>query len=378
MCNLCEEYGDGGIWYLNPLNYARNMYKLREPGKKAEGPGVYLEGGAEGGPGLPELMKAIEKGDQQAYDKVRTVMHKNRFTGGGSQILPLKDADAVLQLCSPIGLIACICRNARRAIDERNEMEYTCMGMGVGMLKWERWPERYKGGVKLLNVDEAKEWNHRMDKRGFVHALMLFGAPYIGGFCQCVYPDCGALQWAVDWGIGTIKSHYVAAVDNDLCNGCGVCAQRCQFGAIKFESTRQKSNIDPFKCFGCGLCETGCPRQAISLLDRKSLPELADVWTGSGSGLLPARKQPRITIDKTKCTVPFQCKKCLQVCPTTVFHVWRDIKREERLKEMDPRIDGNYELSVSLPDRCTACGKCADVCPVGAITIEIPQESKNG
>jgi len=150
--------------------------------------------------------------------------------------------------------------------------------MGVGMLKWERWPERYKGGVKFVNVDEAKEWTREMDKRGFVHILMLFGAPYIGGFCQCDYPDCGAIRLAVDFGFGTLKSHYVAMVDYDKCNGCGICAQRCQWGALKFEVTSEKANIDLFKCYGCGLCETSCPRGAIELVERKSLPALAEVW----------------------------------------------------------------------------------------------------
>ena len=283
MCYLCDEYGNpeygNGIWYLNPTNYARNMYKLREPSKGLSGAGVFLEGGVHGGPGLPELLEAQEKGDRQEYDRIRQTIHNNTFTGGGSQVLPLKDADEVLELCSPIGLIGCICRKYVRAIDERNEEEYTCMGMGVGMLKWERWPERYKGGVKFVNIEEAKEWNHKMDKRGFVHILMLFGAPFIGGFCQCDYPDCGALRTAVDFGLGTLKSHYVAEVDYETCNGCGICAQRCQFGALKFEVTSEKANIDQFKCYGCGLCETGCPRGAIKLVERKSLPALAEVWT---------------------------------------------------------------------------------------------------
>ena len=153
------------------------------------------------------------------------------------------------------------------------------MGMGVGMLKWERWPERYKGGVKFLTPDEAKEWNREMDKRGFCHLLMIFEPPFIGGFCQCDYPDCGLISNAIDFGIGgLLKSHYVAEPDYDICNGCGICAQRCQWGALKFEVTTGKANIDQFKCYGCGLCETGCPRGAIKLVDRRSLPTLANVW----------------------------------------------------------------------------------------------------
>ena len=279
MCFLCEQYGDGDIWYLKPENYARNMYKLRLPGEEFKGADAGIETGAFAGPTVEDFLQAIEKGDEGEYKKLTGLweaMHSERT--GGSQVIPLQDAEKIMDLCSPIGLIACLCRKASRAVDERNELEYTCMGMGVGMFKWERWPERYKGGVKWVNPEEAKEWLRKLNKRGFCHLLMLFGAPFIGGFCMCDYPDCGALRNAVDFGIGTLKSHYIAQVDYDICNGCGICAQRCQWGALKFEVTNEKANIDLFKCYGCGLCETGCPRGAIELVERTSLPAVTEVW----------------------------------------------------------------------------------------------------
>ena len=284
MCYLCEQFGDpdhgNGLWYLNPYSYSRNMYKLREPGEgfkdslKAGGE----TGGSAPGPKLPELLDAMETSFEE-YEKVRKAWHDGvRSVGGSSQVVALKDADKVLELSSPIGLIDCVCRKRYRATDERSELEYTCMGMGVGMLKWERWPERYKGGVKFVNLEEAKEWNHEMDRRGFVHILMLFGAPYIGGFCQCEYPDCEQIRLAVDFGLMLTRGHNVAIVDYDKCNGCGICAQRCQFGALKYEVGVRKANIDQFRCFGCGLCETGCPKGAIHLVDRTTIPSLAEVW----------------------------------------------------------------------------------------------------
>jgi len=277
---MCDQFGDpehgNGLWYLNPKNYARNMYKLRAPGEGLKGAEAGLETGARTGPSQMDLLNAVENNDRAEFDRLTTIMQSR---GQGSQIVPMEDADKVLELCSPIGLIACICRKDVRAIDERNELEYTCMGMGVGMLKWERWPERYKGGVTFVNIDEAKEWNHEMDRRGFVHILMLFGAPFIGGFCQCDYPDCGALRNAVDFSLGSLKGHYVAMIDYDKCNGCGICAQRCQWGVVKFEVTSEKANVDQFKCYGCGVCQTGCPRDAITLASRGSVPAIAEVWT---------------------------------------------------------------------------------------------------
>ncbi len=158
MCYLCKEYGDpkygNGLWYLNPPNYARNMYKLRLPGEGFAGVEASIETGVRlGGPTQQDLIAAIEKGDQEEFNRMKKEMHEMSVArGGGGQVVPLEDADKVLELCSPIGLIACLCRKWVRGIDERNELEYTCMGMGVGMLKWERWPERYKGGVKFVSI----------------------------------------------------------------------------------------------------------------------------------------------------------------------------------------------------------------------------------
>ncbi len=83
------------------------------------------------------------------------------------------------------------------------------------------------------------------------------------------------------------------------------------------------------------------------------------------------RTFPKISIDLKKCTVPFLCKKCLQICPTAVFKVERVMAREERLKEMDPRVDGNYKLEAPRRDKCIVCNKCLEICPVDAIKIEM-------
>jgi len=88
------------------------------------------------------------------------------------------------------------------------------------------------------------------------------------------------------------------------------------------------------------------------------------------------KKFPKITIDLEKCTVPFACKKCLQICPTGVFSVARVMEREERLKEMDPRIPGNYVLHVARRHKCISCNLCIEVCPVDAIKIEAPAEER--
>jgi len=93
-------------------------------------------------------------------------------------------------------------------------------------------------------------------------------------------------------------------------------------------------------------------------------------------GIPVKRRFPRITIDREKCTVPFLCKRCLQICPMLVFDVDRVIDKEKRLEETDPRIDGNYVLFATRYDKCTGCNQCVDICPVNAIKIEIPKQER--
>ncbi|MCD6528272.1 ATP-binding protein [bacterium] len=52
-------------------------------------------------------------------------------------------------------------------------------------------------------------------------------------------------------------------IDYNRCDGCGLCVEKCRFGAIRMENGRPKLN--PFLCEGCGACEVVCPKGAIKL-----------------------------------------------------------------------------------------------------------------
>ena len=81
---------------------------------------------------------------------------------------------------------------------------------------------------------------------------------------------------------------------------------------------------------------------------------------------------PVITIDRERCTTPFDCKRCLRVCPPAVFAVYA--AKMIRGMELDKKEPGNYLLVPAYRDKCTACMKCVEVCPVDAITLTMPQE----
>ncbi len=60
----------------------------------------------------------------------------------------------------------------------------------------------------------------------------------------------------------------------------------------------------------------------------------------------------QITINLEKCTTPFACKKCLQVCPHGAFE------------------GGLRQVKLVRPEACMECGACQRNCPTEAITVE--------
>ena len=54
----------------------------------------------------------------------------------------------------------------------------------------------------------------------------------------------------------------LASIDMAKCIHCGLCEEKCRFGAIHaFE-------VDPIKCEGCGVCVHICPVKAIDFVER--------------------------------------------------------------------------------------------------------------
>ncbi len=59
----------------------------------------------------------------------------------------------------------------------------------------------------------------------------------------------------------------VAVVDENICVGCGKCAENCEFGAAQLieKNGKKVSWVDPVLCQGDGKCSAGCCNKAISI-----------------------------------------------------------------------------------------------------------------
>ncbi len=63
----------------------------------------------------------------------------------------------------------------------------------------------------------------------------------------------------------------IVEIDEELCNGCGLCIPNCQEGALQIIDDKAWLISDLF-CDGLGACIGHCPEGAITIVEREAEP----------------------------------------------------------------------------------------------------------
>ncbi|MGQ9680804.1 MAG: ATP-binding protein [Candidatus Bathyarchaeia archaeon] len=63
----------------------------------------------------------------------------------------------------------------------------------------------------------------------------------------------------------------IVKIDEDLCNGCGLCIPECPEGALRIVDGKARLIAEAY-CDGLGACLRGCPRGAIVMEEREAEP----------------------------------------------------------------------------------------------------------
>ena len=119
---------------------------------------------------------------------------------------------------------------------------------------------------RYIDKEEAKEIARKNEAAGLV--MQPFNSQYVGGMCSCCGDCCGMLRSLKkqDNPAAAVKSNYFAQIDEEECEGCETCVDRCQMEAIKMQD--EKAVIALKRCIGCGLCVSTCPTDAIQLIKK--------------------------------------------------------------------------------------------------------------
>ena len=180
-------------------------------------------------------------------------------------ILPYDDVKAMLLEAKAYAVHDCICRKERELAGNRTCKIplRNCMSFSVT----ERRP-----GPDDMGQAEALALLDKTEELGLVHTVsnVSSGMSYVCNCCGCC---CGVLLGITKLGIehSVAAANYTASIDPVLCTACGVCASRCQIGAIS-----EKDGVpvvDKTRCIGCGLCVTGCPSEA-AILSKKPAADI--------------------------------------------------------------------------------------------------------
>lgn len=181
-----------------------------------------------------------------------------------TQFEPWEDIRAIVNAASKIAMAGCACRSRQMGVDLncRFADRLYCMQFGRGA--------EYaiqRGSGRELSPEEALKVLYEAEDHGLVHQAWNSQSVQGSPICNCC-PDC-----CVDWEnfkrykIPTsgrwLRTRWNAYINENLCNGCGLCVPRCGFEAITMKSN--KAVIDEEKCFGCGVCVLKCEPKAITM-----------------------------------------------------------------------------------------------------------------
>jgi NAD-dependent dihydropyrimidine dehydrogenase PreA subunit len=289
MCEFCIQHGEGKKWYFAMKNYSDELLHERLSAEQREATGSetreewlgrfmeYFEKPAITGVPVPimDLLRAVNPAELRGPSASSDELLKNRKLCHFAQVLPIEDAEKVIDMVDSITRVPCGCRFLTTG---KTDKRY-CFGQGKapqGLMPMV--PDR-ASSLETLDKEEAKRIIREFDSEGLIHTLWTGVTPYIFGLCNCDR-DCLAYRMYIEQrGMPSFfRAEYVARVDPEACSGCKDCYKQCQFGSLFYSSALGKVYIDPSRCFGCGLCRAACPTGAIELIPREQDATAAGIW----------------------------------------------------------------------------------------------------
>lgn len=181
------------------------------------------------------------------------------------EIFPHEQASQYLENARSWGVRDCICRVQQKLVGKGcdNPIE-SCLVFAPVEGAFDR-----SEATRAISKSEALHILNEAAEAGLVHSTMNQKGQvfYICNCCTCC---CGILRGVKEFGIPTAvaRSDFRVTVDPGTCTGCGVCVERCQFGALDAEDGC--CSADYARCVGCGVCVAGCPAGALRMERRHS------------------------------------------------------------------------------------------------------------
>jgi electron transport complex protein RnfB len=229
-----------------------------------------------------ELARLFEDYYQQGFGQALTdqppvhrVIPVGESVRTGLELRPFESVAAIIARVKAWGVTDCICRKQQALIGQPCEHPVDlCMIFSETPGAFDS-----ASGVRALTQAEALATLRRAAEAGLVHSVSnnQRGVWYVCNCCTC---GCGILRGLSQLGLGNVMapSGFVCQVDEEKCISCGVCVERCPFGALALGDV---ALVNPVRCAGCGVCTLACPEGALCLVQRPDAslpPETEEEW----------------------------------------------------------------------------------------------------
>jgi Pyruvate/2-oxoacid:ferredoxin oxidoreductase delta subunit len=179
-------------------------------------------------------------------------------------VLNLENVKKILSNAHTISVMDCVCRVKFGHCDAPVNV---CIDMNETAERNIR-----NGTAREITLYDALNILKKTHEAGLVPMALEQGEFYepgvINSICSCCSCCCSILARTVRFGLAphVITSTTMSVTDTSDCTECGLCAERCLFGAR--EMVNGSLSFNPDFCFGCGLCISTCPTNAIKLVDK--------------------------------------------------------------------------------------------------------------
>ena len=200
-----------------------------------------------------ELKELIQK-----YDAI-TIPVQTKIEAE-QHVLDMSTAKEILLTADIIALGNCYCRENLKNCDNPIDVCLSINNAAQEEIKSKR--------AVPVSLDKAMAALEQSHKAGLVHlAYSKKGEKIQDIICSCCSCCCHHLYALQQFGYcdALIKSDVRVQVDKSLCIDCGICIERCNFGAWSWDT---RAVLDETACFGCGVCVSTCPQDALSLVPR--------------------------------------------------------------------------------------------------------------
>ncbi|MFW9825267.1 MAG: ATP-binding protein [Candidatus Thorarchaeota archaeon] len=185
-----------------------------------------------------------------------------------SRVSNAEEIHGIIENClGPIVITDCPCRNRTELLDIREcsdkfPIQESCFQVGLFGEYFIR-----RGEGKELSRGEAHMLVDELATLGLIFTTENTESQMHQVICCCCACCCALLRGMTRFEEKnencTAKSNYISRVNQELCQGCGLCIERCPFNAIKIKN--DKSFVITERCYGCGACAVTCPTKAIKI-----------------------------------------------------------------------------------------------------------------